>query len=159
MSPVQAGKYGTKRKSDVRATGCACISFLKGCPGKKYIYILWGVGEGCHHLSLSATFHWPFSRDGQLVAIISYANDLPLVFSLILLLCSLLVAFSFISLILSANSAKPVSEALLYGFLTPVLVYQTLFLWNASMFMNLLFMTQRRHTVYRSSVRLYCTVC
>ena len=31
---------------------------------------------GRSDLSLSATFHWPFSRDGQLVAIISYANDL-----------------------------------------------------------------------------------
>ena len=53
---------------------------------------------GRSDLSLSATFHWPFSRDGQLVAIISYANDLSLVFSLILLLCSLLVGLLFYNL-------------------------------------------------------------
>ena len=36
-------------------------------------------------LLLSAIFHWPFSRDGQLVAIISYANDLSLSLSFSLL--------------------------------------------------------------------------
>ena len=52
-------------------------------------------GGGRSDLSLSATFHWPFSRDGQFVAIISFANDLSLVFSLILLLCSLPVGLLF----------------------------------------------------------------
>ena len=59
---------------------------------------------GRSDLSLSAIFHWPFSRDGQLVAIISYANDLSLVFSLILLLCSLLVGLLFRNL---DPSSKP----------------------------------------------------
>ena len=51
--------------------------------------------NGKSDLSLSATFHWPFSRDGQLVAIISYASDLSLAFSLILQVCNLLVGLLF----------------------------------------------------------------
>ena len=59
------------------------------------IYALFFFWGGRSDLSLSATFHWPFSRDGQLIAIISYANDLSLVFSLILLLRSLPVGLLF----------------------------------------------------------------
>ena len=47
-----------------------------------YRFFFFFSGGGRSDLSLSATFHWPFSRDGQLVAIISYANDLSLSFSL-----------------------------------------------------------------------------
>ena len=67
-----------------------------------------GLGRGGNKISLTSTFHWPFSRDVQLIAIISYANDLSSAFSLICFLFISVVFFRFLSfmvLILPQNSA------------------------------------------------------
>ena len=61
--------------------------------------------HGRTDLSLSGTFHWLFSRVGQLVAIIFYASDLSLSFSLSFFNSVILWVFSFMFLILPTHSA------------------------------------------------------